>query len=67
MGIVRVKDQFKLYRKDELIARGSIAVLQLAKAPVSSVEFGNEFGMMLDCTTTPEPGDIIEAFKREIK
>lgn len=66
-GIVKVKDQFKLFRNNELIAKGTIAVLQLAKAPVNSVEAGNEFGMMLDCTITPEPGDIIEAFKREIK
>ena len=67
MGIIKVKDQFKLFRNNELIARGTVAVLQLAKAPVNSVEAGNEFGMMLDCTVAPEPGDIIEAFKREIK
>lgn len=66
-GIVKVKDQFKLFRNNELIAKGTIAVLQLAKAPVNSVESGNEFGMMLDCTVAPESGDIIEAFKREIK
>lgn len=66
-GILRVKDQFKLIRKDQEVARGSIGTLQLAKSPVSSVESGNEFGMMLDCTVAPEPGDIIETFKREIK
>lgn len=66
-GSVHLKDQFKLMRAGEEIAKGHITTLQLAKSPVTTVESGNEFGMMLDCPVAPESGDIIEAFKRETK
>jgi translation initiation factor IF-2 len=67
VGVLHLKDQFKLMRAGNEVARGHITTLQLAKSPVTRVESGNEFGMMLDCDTAPESGDIIEAFKREIK
>lgn len=66
-GALHLKDPFKLIRAGEEVSRGHIATLQLAKSPVTTVESGNEFGMMLDCPVAPESGDIIEAFKREIK
>lgn len=66
-GLISKKDQFKLIRKGAEIARGTVENLQLAKSPVSSVESGNEFGMMIECSTTPETGDTLETFKREIK
>lgn len=66
-GILAVKNQFKLIRKGEEIDRGHITNLQLAKSPTNTVESGNEFGMMLECDTAPEGGDIIAVFKREIK
>lgn len=66
-GILAVKNQFKLIRRGEEIDRGHITNLQLAKSPTNTVESGNEFGMMLECDTAPEGGDIIAVFKREIK
>lgn len=66
-GVLRTKDQFKLLRKGAEVARGHISGLQLAKSPVSSVESGNECGIMIDCSVTPEGGDIIETFKLETK
>lgn len=66
-GTLRTKDQFKLIRAGEEVARGHITGLQMAKSPVSSVELGNEFGMMLDCKVEPAQNDILETFKLEIK
>lgn len=66
-GILGVKQQFKLMRSDQEIDRGHITNLQLAKSPTNTVEMGNEFGMMLECDTAPESGDVIAVFKREIK
>lgn len=66
-GILGTKQSFKLIRKDDVIDRGVITNLQLAKSPTTTVESGNEFGMMIDCGTNPESGDIIQVFKREIK
>jgi translation initiation factor IF-2 len=67
LGTVNVKDQFKLIRKGEEVARGHIVILQMAKSPVSTVETGNEFGMTIDCKIEPEQNDIIETFKLETK
>ena len=66
-GSMNVRGEFKLLRKGEEVSRGNIETLQMAKSPVSQVDAGNEFGMMIDCKTTPEPGDVIETFKRETK
>lgn len=66
-GTLKVKDQFKLIRDGVEVSRGTIAGLQLAKSPTQTVDAGNEFGMMLDAPEAPEPGDVIETFKREIK
>lgn len=66
-GHMDKKAQFKLIRNDQEIARGTILELQLGKAPVSSVESGNELGIQIECKETPEPGDIIETFKTETK
>lgn len=66
-GILGIKQQFKLMRGDQELDRGHITNLQLAKSPTNTVEMGNEFGMMLQCGTAPESGDVIAVFKREIK
>lgn len=66
-GTVNVKDQFKLIRKGEEVGRGSITNLQMAKSPATTVQADNEFGMMVECNESLESGDIMEAFKTEIK
>lgn len=66
-GTLEKRSQFKLIRAGNEIARGNISELQIAKSPASSVDEGTEFGMMLDCKTEPQPGDIIETFKVETK
>jgi translation initiation factor IF-2 len=66
-GTINLKDQFKLLRKGEEVGRGHIGTLQMAKSPVSIVESGNEFGMMLECKVEPEQNDVIETFKLETK
>lgn len=66
-GTINLKDQFKLLRNGEEIGRGHIGTLQMAKSPVTIVESGNEFGMMLECKVEPQQNDVIETFKLEIK
>ncbi len=66
-GTMNKKSEFKLMRGGEEITRGTIIELQMGKAPVSSVEIENEFGMQIECKENPLPGDIIETFKTETK
>lgn len=66
-GTVNVKDHFKLIRKGEEIGRGIITNLQMAKSPATTVQSDNEFGMMVECNESLESGDVMEAFKTEIK
>jgi translation initiation factor IF-2 len=66
-GLLAVKNTCKLIRKGEIIDQGTLTNLQMAKSPTQTVESGNEFGMMFTCATTPEPGDVLEAFIRETK
>jgi len=66
-GTMNVKDQFKLIRKGEEVARGHIEGLQQGKSPTNTVESGNEFGMQIDCKIAPEMNDVLETFKVEIK
>ena len=66
-GTINVKDQFKLLRKGEEVARGHVVTLQEGKSPTSTVETGNEFGMQVECKEALEQNDVIEAFKLETK
>lgn len=67
LGTLEKKAQFKLIRAGTEITRGHITELQIAKSPVSSVDAGTEFGMMLDCKIEPQTGDVIETFVTETK
>jgi len=61
-GELSVGDRVKLLRKDEEIARGSIANLQQARADVKSIKTEGDFGTELECREQTAYGDEIVAF-----
>jgi translation initiation factor IF-2 len=66
-GSVRSKAISKITRNEKLIGEATISQLQSNKKDVNEVTNGNECGMKLDTTVTPEVGDVIEVYQTEEK
>ena len=60
-GVLSVKQQVNILRRDIKIGTGTIKNLQQQKADTDSVS-GDEFGMQIDSKHEIAPGDFIEAF-----
>ncbi|MFA6295878.1 MAG: translation initiation factor IF-2 [Patescibacteria group bacterium] len=57
----------KIIREDVEIGQGKITTVQKNMADVQKVEAGSECGMSIDTTVKVKEGDVIEAWKEEIK
>jgi translation initiation factor IF-2 len=66
-GIIKVRDQVKVMRKEVQIARGEVIGLQSNKEEIKKVEAGSEFGAQIRLSEAPEYGDYIEAFEVTMK
>lgn len=62
-GIISIREQFNILRKDTKIGTGKILTLQLQKTDSKKVEEGSEFGSQVQSKIEIVPGDIIESFK----
>lgn len=58
--------KFKLIRKGEVVGRGKVVSMQVAKMAMKKVEAGNQCGMQLKCNETPQEHDILEQYKEVI-
>ncbi|MDP2651124.1 MAG: GTP-binding protein [bacterium] len=54
--------KFKVVRREAEIGKGVVKELQQAKATISSVGEGTEFGAMVDSKVEIAPGDALEAY-----
>ena len=61
-GRIALNAIVKVMRREFEIGRGKIVNLEKSKIKVSSVEEGNEFGMMIESKIEIAPGDIVESF-----
>lgn len=66
-GLFTKNGLIRITRDGEIIARGKIVALQQAKSPTDKVEQGNECGIQIECSTVPEPHDILEQFEKVIE
>ncbi|EKD79518.1 MAG: hypothetical protein ACD_41C00050G0004 [uncultured bacterium] len=66
-GSIRHKAISKIVRGGKVIGEATIAQLQSNKKDVNEVTTGNECGIRLDTTTTPQEGDTIEVYVTEEK
>jgi translation initiation factor IF-2 len=61
-GNIALNSVVKIMRREFEIGRGKIVNLEKGKIKVSSVEEGNEFGMMIESKIEIAAGDVIESF-----
>lgn len=61
-GIIKVKSNVKILRRDEEIGTGIILELQLNKMEVKEASVGDEFGAKIESKITITQGDKIKAF-----
>lgn len=69
-GLLSVKDVIKVLNKDDhdkKVATGTVLTIQVGKSPMSKVEAGYECGIMIEVNNPPKEGQLIEAYKVEIK
>ncbi len=66
-GILKVRDQVKVMRKEIEVARGEVLGLQSNREEVKKVESGDEFGAQIRLSEAPQSGDYIEAFEVAMK
>ncbi|MFA5061738.1 MAG: translation initiation factor IF-2 [Patescibacteria group bacterium] len=66
-GKLRKDCLVKVIRKGEAVGEGKLSQLQIAKQTVNEVAEGNECGMQFDGKLRLEAGDVLEAYKEEIK
>ncbi len=64
-GKVRRDAMVKVIRKGQVVQQGKIASLRRFKDDVKEVATGTECGLVMDGFAAFEPGDIIEAYRRE--
>lgn len=60
-GALATGNRIRVLRRDAEIGGGHIVELQVARAAVREVSDETEFGMNMETTVVPSPGDIIEA------
>jgi hypothetical protein len=61
-GTLTLKSQVKIIRDGEIVARGTVKELQMAKAPATSITNGNEFGCALDLNNDLLEGDTMQSY-----
>ncbi len=61
-GIIKVGEEVKILRRDNLIERGRIRELQQLKERATEIAAGKEFGAMIESKVDIMPGDKIECF-----
>jgi translation initiation factor IF-2 len=66
-GKIGLGDKVKIYRRDELVGRGTIEELQVQKIKAREVDSGNECGLMVEAKVEIATGDRIESFTVVIK
>jgi translation initiation factor IF-2 len=66
-GILKVRDQVKVMRKEIEVARGEVLGLQTNREDVKKVDAGSEFGAQIRLSQAPQSGDSIEAFEVAMK
>lgn len=64
-GMIAVKNQIRIIRREFEIGKGFIDEMQLNKLKVKSVEAENECGMQVESKFEVAPGDVLEAFTQE--
>lgn len=62
-GIIEKDTPFKILRRDSEIGEGRMKELQIMKQKTSSVNEGNEFGMMVESKIEIAPGDKILTYR----
>ena len=63
-GEIKNNSSFLIFREEEEIGRGKILSLKKEKIPVDSVSAGNLCGLLIECHTEIQKGDIIKTIKR---
>jgi len=63
-GEIKNNSSFLVFREEEEIGRGKILSLKKEKMPVDSVSAGNLCGLLIECHTEIQKGDIIKTIKR---
>jgi translation initiation factor IF-2 len=66
-GTITKGSLIRITRNDEVAGNGKILELQQGKSPTDKVEVDSEFGTQIESSVAPEPGDIIEVFKKVIQ
>lgn len=61
-GSIALNSIIKIMRRDFEIGRGKVVNLEKGKVKTSTVEEGNEFGMMIESKIEIAAGDILESF-----
>jgi translation initiation factor IF-2 len=61
-GKINLNSTIRIMRRDFEIGRGKIVNLEKSKTKTSSVEEGDEFGMMIESKIEIVSGDVIESF-----
>lgn len=66
-GIITKGTLIRFVRNGEIVGAGKILELQQGKSPAEKVETDSEFGTQVESSVTPEPGDVMEVFKKVIQ
>lgn len=63
-GSAQNKIRFRLLRGEEIISQGKVLNLQKNKKDVSSINTGQECGLIVDCPEAAEKGDFLVFFRK---
>lgn len=61
-GLLTKNCRVQLMRKGEMVGRGQVLTMQVARQSVDKVQLSSEFGAQVHLTEDPLPGDILESF-----
>ena len=63
-GEIRNKGKFKLIRNEEAVTTGRILNLQKRKVDTDLVKQGEECGLLVECDSSLQKGDVLEIFQK---
>lgn len=66
-GVMQNKAKLKVFRNDEMIGEGLLSSLKKVDTAVDEVKVGNECGIKFDGRLEIQIGDILKAFKKEVR
>lgn len=64
-GVIEKGSQARIVRDGQIAGEAKVTRVQREQSVVDKVEAGTECGLLINATTVPRPGDILELYKQE--